>query len=59
MERGQNFQKIKNFFDRKLAEIGYYGVFGVAEFKKVYGALMSVQKVKLKIFVVNNFAILL
>jgi hypothetical protein len=48
MERGQNFQKIKTFFERKLAEIGYYGVFGVAEFKKVYGALMSVQKVKLE-----------
>jgi epoxyqueuosine reductase QueG len=28
--------------------MGYYGVFGVAEFKKVYGALMSVQKVKLE-----------
>jgi len=48
MERGQNFQKIETFFERKLAEIGYYGVFGVAEFKKVYGALMSVQKVKLE-----------
>jgi epoxyqueuosine reductase len=48
MKRGRDFQKIKTFFDRKLAEIGYYGVFGVAEFKKVYDTLMSVQKVRLE-----------
>jgi hypothetical protein len=48
MKRGRDFQKIKTFFDRKLAEIGYYGVFGVAGFKKVYDTLMSVQKVRLE-----------
>jgi len=48
VERRENFQKVKNFFDRKLAEIGYYGIIGAAEFKGVYDALMPVQKAKLE-----------
>lgn len=48
MERMQNFQRIKKFFIRKLMEIGYDGVIGVAEFRKVYDELMPVQGSKLE-----------
>jgi len=47
MERLQNFQRVKDFFFRKLAEIGYDGAVGVAEFKKVHDEIMPVQKSKL------------
>jgi epoxyqueuosine reductase QueG len=44
----QNFQRVKSFFVQKLGEIGYDGVVGVAEFKKVYGELMPVQRSRLE-----------
>jgi hypothetical protein len=45
MGKLQNFQSVKGFFIRKLAEIGYDGVVGVADFRKVYDELMPVQRV--------------
>ena len=48
MERLQNFRKVKDFFARKLAENGYDGTIGVAEFKRVYDELMPIQRIKLK-----------
>jgi len=48
MERIQNLRKVDSFFGRKLTEIGYDGVVGMAEFKKVYDELMPVQKSKLE-----------
>jgi len=48
MERLQNFQRVKDFFFRKLAEMGYDGAIGVAGFKKVYDELMSIQKSRLR-----------
>jgi len=44
MERAQNFQRVKSFFGSELAEIGYDGVVGTAEFKRVYHDLMPVQR---------------
>jgi len=48
MEELQNFQRVKDFFLQKLAEIGYDGVIGVAEFQRIYDELMPIQKNKLK-----------
>ena len=48
MEELQNLQRVKDFFFQKLAEIGYDGVIGAAEFKRVYDELMPIQKSKLK-----------
>lgn len=42
--RMQNFELIKKFFDKKLSEIGYDGVLGVAKFFDVYNSLMPVQR---------------
>lgn len=47
MDAGQNFQRVKNIFDQELTTIGYDGIVGVAEFKKVYDELMPVQRSKL------------
>jgi len=48
MEKEQNFQRIKGYFEGKLAKIGYDGVFGVAGFEKVYRDLMPIQRSKLE-----------
>jgi epoxyqueuosine reductase QueG len=48
VEKRQNFQNVKSFFSEELAKIGYYGVIGVAEFRKVYEDLMPIQKSKLR-----------
>jgi len=55
MKRLQNFQKVKSFFLQKLAEIGYDGAVGVAEFRKVYDELMPIQKDKLMDFCGGEF----
>jgi len=47
MERAQNFQRAKSFFIRELADIGYDGVIGAAEFNKVYDDLMPIQRSRL------------
>ena len=59
MEKTQNFQTIKSFFNNKLAETDYNGVFGVADFKKVYHDLMPVQRSKLESICGNQFQILM
>jgi len=48
VKKRQNFQNVKSFFNEELAKIGYNGVIGVAEFKKVYEDLMPIQKSKLQ-----------
>lgn len=48
MEKEQNFQGIKGYFEAKLAKIGYDGVFGVAGFEGVYCDLMPIQRSKLE-----------
>lgn len=48
MEKEQNFQRIKGYFEGKLAKIGYDGVFGVADFEGVYYDLMPIQRNKLE-----------
>jgi epoxyqueuosine reductase QueG len=48
MQSSRNSERLTIFINRKLAEIGYRGVVGVAEFKKVYDELMPVQKNKLR-----------
>jgi epoxyqueuosine reductase QueG len=48
MEREQNFQKVKSFFEEELAKIGYNGIIGATDFKKVYDNLMPIQKNKLQ-----------
>jgi hypothetical protein len=48
MKRLKNFRKVKSFFDEKLAQIGYEGVIGSADFRKVYDELMPIQRNKLK-----------
>ena len=48
MKRTRNFQKIKDLFTQKLAEIGYDGIIGVAEFRRVYDELMPIQRIKLE-----------
>lgn len=48
MERTHNSQRLEVFFSKKLAGIGYDGVIGVADLKKVYEELMPVQRRKLE-----------
>lgn len=48
MERTRNSRRLEIFFDEKLAEVGYDGVIGVADFKKVYDELMPLQRSKLE-----------
>lgn len=48
MEGVQNFRKVESFFTRKLMEIGYDGVIGVAAFKNVYDELVHAQKARLE-----------
>jgi epoxyqueuosine reductase QueG len=48
MERVQNFHRAKTFFMDELAKIGYDGVIGAADFKKVYDGLNPIQKSRLK-----------
>jgi len=48
MEKEQNFQRIKGYFEGELAKIGYDGFFGVAGFQGVYDDLMPIQRGKLK-----------
>jgi len=48
IERKRNFKRVKSFFDSKLEEVGYDGIIGVADFRKVYEDLMPVQKIKLE-----------
>jgi epoxyqueuosine reductase QueG len=55
MESAQNFERAKNFFIRELAEIGYDGVIGTAEFNKVYDGLMPVQRSRLKNICEDHF----
>jgi epoxyqueuosine reductase QueG len=47
MDEAQNFQKIKNAFDRELVITGHNGIIGVAEFKGVYDELIPVQRRRL------------
>ena len=44
----ENFQIARNFFYLKLEKIGYKGVIGVTEFKKVYYELMPIQRNKIQ-----------
>jgi epoxyqueuosine reductase QueG len=48
MQRSLNLERLEAFFRGKSAEMGRHGVVGVAEFKRVYGELMSVQRCKLE-----------
>jgi epoxyqueuosine reductase len=48
MENIRNFQSIRSFFADKMAEIGYDGVIGAAELKKVYDELIPVQRGRLE-----------
>lgn len=48
VERAHNSRRLGIFFSEKLTEIGYDGVIGVADFKKVYDELMPVQRSKLE-----------
>jgi epoxyqueuosine reductase len=48
MERLENFRKVKSLFDEKLAGIGYDGVVGAADLRKVHDELMPVQRNRLK-----------
>jgi hypothetical protein len=48
MEKRNNFRRVKNFFNSKLEKIGYNGVFGAADFKRVCEGLMPVQRKRLE-----------
>jgi len=48
MEKEQNFQRVKGYFEGKLAKIGYEGIFGVASFQGVYHDLMPIQRSRLE-----------
>jgi epoxyqueuosine reductase QueG len=48
VKKRQNFQIIKSFFNGELAKIGYDGIIGVTDFKRVYDNLMPIQRNKLQ-----------
>jgi len=48
VESAHNSQRLEVFFGEKLAEVGYDGVIGVADFKKVCDELMPIQRRKLE-----------
>jgi len=48
MENAENFERAKSYFMRELAEIGYDGVIGAAEFGVVHDGLMPVQRARLE-----------
>jgi epoxyqueuosine reductase len=48
MGRTQNSQRLRSIFSGELAERGYDGVLGVAEFNKVYDELMPIQRARLE-----------
>lgn len=48
MESSRNSQRLTVFINEELADTGYRGAVGVAEFKKVYDELMPAQKSKLR-----------
>jgi hypothetical protein len=54
-----NFRGLRNFFDKELGGIGYEGVVGVAEFRRVYYDLMPIQRSKLGDFCHGQFKILM
>jgi len=54
-----NFQRLRNFFDEELSGIGYDGVVGIAEFRRVYCDLMPIQRSKLEGFCHGQFKILM
>jgi len=55
MERTRNSDRLGTFFGEKLAKIGYDGVIGVADFKKVYDELMPNQRGKLEDICSDHF----
>lgn len=44
----KNLQEVRSYFDSEMERIGYNGVLGVAEFKKVYDELMPIQRKKIR-----------
>ena len=54
-----NSQRLRDFFDMELSGIGYDGVIGVAEFRRVYFDLMPIQRSKLEDFCGAQFKILM
>jgi epoxyqueuosine reductase len=54
-----NSQRLRNFFDMELGEIGYDGVVRVAEFRQVYCDLMPIQRSKLEDFCHGQLKILM
>ena len=55
VERAHNSQRLGFFFSEKLAEIGYDGVIGVADLKKVCEELMPIQRRKLEKLCSDHF----
>lgn len=54
-EREQNTDRVRQYFYNFLEKISYTGVFGVANFEKVYDALMPIQQDKLKTICNSRF----
>jgi epoxyqueuosine reductase QueG len=48
MQKPHNLERLKAFFEGRLAEMDRHGVVGVAQFRKVYDELMPAQRSKLE-----------
>jgi len=55
VERTRNSDRLGTFFGEKLAKIGYDGVIGVADFRKVYDELMPSQRGRLEDICSDHF----
>ncbi|HEY4675258.1 MAG TPA: hypothetical protein VIH48_04300 [Candidatus Bathyarchaeia archaeon] len=58
-EKQHNFEAISEFFNRKLADLDYDGIIGVAKFQNVYNGLMPAQKTRLEQMCGEQFQTLL
>ena len=56
VEREQNTDRVRQYFFNYVENINYAGVFGVANFAKVYDALMPVQQDKLQTVSESQFS---